>query len=106
MADEPGRETPPADTEPTHTESQREPEDGEPTEGEQSDAVLPVTVGTALWAVALVVLLPFQSRMRAAGTGWWISVCVTGLVLGLLGSAWVRRRRAAYRRAGRSRPGS
>jgi Protein of unknown function (DUF2530) len=76
--------------------------DDQPERGlEQSDAVLPVTVGTVAWAVALLVLLPFHSRMAAAGTGWWIWVCVTGLVLGLLGSAWVRRRRAAYRRSGR-----
>jgi hypothetical protein len=72
---------------------------------EQADAVLPVTVGTIAWAVALVVLLPFHSRLAAAGTGWWIWVCVTGVVLGLLGSAWVRRRRAVYRRPGPSRSG-
>jgi ABC-type nickel/cobalt efflux system permease component RcnA len=65
--------------------------------------VLPVTVGTVLWAVALVVLLPFRSRLRADGTDWWIWVCVTGVLLGLAGSWWVRRRRAAYRRTLRRR---
>lgn len=68
-------------------------------QSEQSDAVVPVTVGTALWAVALVGLLPFRARLQAAGNDWWIWVCLTGLVLGVLGSLWVRRRRDAYRRA-------
>jgi hypothetical protein len=64
-----------------------------------ADAVLPVTVGTVAWAVALVVLLLLRDRLRAAGDGWWIWVCVTGLALGVLGSAWVRRRRATHRRS-------
>ncbi len=68
-------------------------------ESEQSDAVVPVTVGTVLWAVVLVGLLPFRTRLEAAGKDWWIWVCLTGLVLGVLGSLWVRRRRDAYRRA-------
>ena len=68
-------------------------------EAEGSDAVVPVTVGTVLWAVALVALLPFRTRLQAAGNDWWIWVCVTGVVLGVLGSLWVRRRRDAYRRA-------
>jgi ABC-type nickel/cobalt efflux system permease component RcnA len=71
-----------------------------PASSEQADAVVPVTVGTVAWAVALVVMLPFHARMKAAGTDWWIWVCVTGLVFGLLGCWWVRRRRSAYRRAG------
>ena len=65
-----------------------------------ADAVLPVTVGTVAWAVALVVATLMRGRLRAAGDGWWIWVCVTGLVLGLLGSVWVRRRRAVYRGRG------
>jgi len=65
-----------------------------------SDAVLPVTVGTAIWAVALLVATAMRDRLRAAGDGWWLWVCVTGLVLGLLGSVWVRRRRSAYRGRG------
>lgn len=68
-------------------------------ESEQSDAVVPVTVGTVIWAVAFVALLPFRTRLQAAGNDWWIWVCLTGLVLGVLGSLWVRRRRDAYRRA-------
>ena len=65
-----------------------------------SDAVLPVTVGTVAWAVALLVATLMRDRLRADGDGWWVWVCVTGLVLGLLGSVWVRRRRSAYRGRG------
>jgi hypothetical protein len=78
-------------------------EPSEPADLQQADAVVPVTIGTALWAVALVVLLPFRSRLKDDGTDWWIWVAATGLVLGILGSLWVRRRRAAYRS---TRPGS
>ena len=66
---------------------------------EHTDAVVPVTVGTVLWAIAFVVLLPFRSRLKANGTDWWLWVCAAGFVLGILGSLWVRRRRSAYRSA-------
>jgi hypothetical protein len=68
---------------------------------QHEDAVLPVTVGTVLWAVALAALLPFRSRLQASGSDWWIWVCATGLALGVLGSWWVRRRRNAFRRGAR-----
>lgn len=72
-------------------------EDAGVAEESQVDAVLPVTVGTALWAVALAVLLALRSRLVANGTDWWIWVAVTGFGLGVLGTWWVRRRRDAYR---------
>ena len=39
-------------------------------------------VGTAAWAVALVVLLIARDALPA-GSGWWVWVCVTGLAMGL-----------------------
>ncbi len=71
----------------------------------QADAVVPVTVGTALWGLALVVLLAMRLRLVAEGTDWWIWVAVTGFALGVLGCWWVRRRRAAYRAAARTETG-
>ena len=68
-------------------------------EPRQADAVLPVTVGTALWGIALVVLLVLRPRLVDAGTDWWIWVAAIGLGLGLLGTAWVRHRRAAQQAA-------
>ena len=74
----------------------------EPPEPPQADAVVPVTVGTALWAVAFLVLLAFRDQLAEGGNSWWLAVCATGFALGLLGIWYVRRRREAYRRAGRN----
>lgn len=62
------------------------------------DGVSTVAVGTALWAVALVVLLLIRDRLEENGTTWWLWTCVTGLGLGLVGLAYTRRRRNAIRR--------
>lgn len=69
-----------------------------------SDAVMPVTVGTAAWAVAFVVLLVLRDRLETADATWWIWVALVGFVLGLLGCWLVRRRRDAYRRAAGAAP--
>ncbi len=53
-----------------------------------------VTGGTALWAVALAVLLV----LRATGADirdWWLVMCAEGTVLGLVGIRFCRRRRTA-----------
>jgi hypothetical protein len=47
-----------------------------------------IAAGTALWAVALVVLLIFRP---APENTWWIWTCVTGIGFGLLGILLVRR---------------
>ena len=70
-------------------------------EHRDADAVRPVAVGTAMWALALIVLLTQRSRLAAHGTTWWIWSALVGLGLGLVGLWFVRRRRATYRRAGR-----
>jgi hypothetical protein len=65
------------------------------------DGVGAVTAGTVLWAVAFVVLLLVGLRFGDAN-GWWLWVCITGAALGLPGMVYTRRRRAAYRAAGRT----
>jgi H+/Cl- antiporter ClcA len=67
--------------------------------GSQSDAVVPVTVGTVAWAIALIIVFLLRGRLDANGSGWWVWVCVTGFGLGLFGCWWVRRRRAILSRA-------
>jgi hypothetical protein len=67
--------------------------------GSQSDAVVPVTVGTVVWAIALIVVFLLRGRLEAHGAGWWVWVCVTGFVLGVFGCWWVRRRRAILARS-------
>lgn len=71
----------------------------EPPEPPQGDAVVPVLTGTVAWLVALVVGLVIDADPP------WTAVCAAGLGLGVLGSAYVLRRRAAYRRAGKSGAG-
>ena len=59
-------------------------------------------VGTAAWAVALVVLLIVRDALPA-GSGWWVWTCVTGLAMGLFALWYVpvlkrgRQRAAAHR---------
>ena len=60
-------------------------------------------VGTAAWAVALVVLLIVRDRLPA-GQRWWIWTCVSGVLMGLFALWYVPRlkrgrARAAARRA-------
>ena len=64
-----------------------------------ADAVVPVLVGTVIAAAALLVGLLLDLDPP------WVAVCATATGLGLVGSAIVLRRRAAYRRAGRSASG-
>ena len=68
-----------------------------------TDGVRTVTIGTVLWAVALVVLLLFRGRLEAAGNGWWVWTCLAGTGLGLLGIEYTRRRRDAITRVRRYR---
>lgn len=62
-----------------------------------ADAVLPVAIGTALWGVALVVLVLLRPRLEESGSTWWISVAVVGLITGLLATAFLVRRRRRLR---------
>jgi hypothetical protein len=57
-----------------------------------------VEVGMAVWAVALVVTLLVPS-LHAGDRGWWPWACVSGLVLGAIGWAYVRRGRGNARDA-------
>lgn len=57
------------------------------------DGVRTVAVGTVLWAVAFVLLLPFYGRLVDSGRDWWLWTCVAGFGLGLIGVDYCRRRR-------------
>lgn len=62
------------------------------------DGVLSVTVGTIVWLVALVVMLPFASDLNDSGHLWWVATAAVGFGLGLLGVWTTSRRRARLRR--------
>lgn len=63
----------------------------------ETDDVRIVGVGTALWALALVVLV--AARLGGADVrGWWLAMCAAGAALGLLGVRYCQRRRDAIAR--------
>ena len=59
------------------------------------DGVRTVEVGTALWLLAFLALLPFYGRLEESGNLWWLWTCMAGFGLGLLGLEYCRRRRRA-----------
>lgn len=64
------------------------------------DGVGAIVVGTAAWAVALVVLFLMRGRLQESGAEWWIWVALAGFLLGFPGLWYTTRRRSAYRRVG------
>jgi len=57
-----------------------------------------MVLGTALWAAAALVLLLTGTRF-SSDNGWWLWTCLAGIVMGLLGMVYTRRRAAVYRAA-------
>ncbi|HWM73354.1 MAG TPA: DUF2530 domain-containing protein [Nocardioides sp.] len=58
------------------------------------DGVRTVQVGTAVFFVAFLALLPFYGRLEDDGHTWWLWMCLAGMGLGLFGLEYCRRRRA------------
>ncbi len=56
------------------------------------DGVRTLEVGTGLWLLAFVALLPFYGRLEEAGQLWWLWTCLAGFGLGLIGLEFCRRR--------------
>ena len=57
------------------------------------DGVRTVAVGTGLWLLAFVMLLPFSGRLAEADRMWWLWTCLAGFGLGVIGWDYCRRRR-------------
>lgn len=51
-----------------------------------------VGVGTALWLLGFVLLLPFQGWLADTGRTWWLWTCIAGFGLGMFGVDFCRRR--------------
>ncbi|MCM0619882.1 DUF2530 domain-containing protein [Nocardioides bruguierae] len=64
-----------------------------PVEPLDTDGVRTVAVGTLVFAVAFVALLPFYGWLEQTDRTWWLWTCLAGAGLGLLGLEYVRRRR-------------
>ena len=60
------------------------------------DGVRTVAVGSILWLVGFVALLPFYGRLADDGRTWWLWACTAGGGLGLVGLEYCRRRRSAH----------
>ena len=58
----------------------------------ETNDVLIVGIGTALFAVASVILLPMHASLERSGHGRWPWVALSGVVLGLLGLVYCLRR--------------
>jgi MFS family permease len=64
----------------------------------ETNDVAIVTVGTVLWAIALVASLIFRGRLADSGNEGWVWIFLAGTFLGLIGIRYVRKRRAELRR--------
>ena len=64
----------------------------------ETDDVHVVAVGTGLWALGLLVLVVLRLTGAAEVRGWWMVMCVVGILLGLVGVRYCQRRRAAIAR--------
>ena len=61
------------------------------------DGVRTMTVGTIIWGVIAVALLPFLGSLDKNNHTWWLWTAVAGFGLGLIGIEYCRRRRNALR---------
>ncbi len=65
-----------------------------------SDAILPISIGTAVWTVLLVGLLVARTTLEENGTTWWIGAAAVGVVSGVGGVIFLRwRKRRAMQRS-------
>ncbi len=61
------------------------------------DGVRTMTIGTIVWGVAVIGLLPFLGRLEEQGRTWWLWTALAGFGLGLIGIEYCRRRRNVLR---------
>jgi uncharacterized membrane protein len=58
------------------------------------NGITAVIVGTIVWTVATVIMILMRDQLEASGRGNWIWICACGVLLGLLGIRYTRRRAA------------
>jgi hypothetical protein len=64
-----------------------------PVEPLDVDGVRTVQVGTGLFLLGFLGLLPFYGRLEESGRTWVLWMCLAGVGLGLLGTEYCKRRR-------------
>jgi len=62
------------------------------------DGTRTVAVGSGLFLLAFLVLLPFYGRLEDAGKAWWVWTCLAGFGLGVVGWGYCRHRRVRRQR--------
>jgi hypothetical protein len=63
------------------------------------NGVTAVTLGTGIWSVATLIMVLMRDQLEASGRGDWIAIGVCGIILGLLGMRYTKRRAARIERA-------
>ena len=63
------------------------------------NGITAVTVGTIIWTVATVIMVLMRDQLQASGRGNWIWICACGVLLGLIGIRYTRRRAARIAKA-------
>lgn len=63
------------------------------------NGITAVTIGTGVWSVATLIMVLMRDQLEASGRGDWISIGVCGIILGLLGMRYTKRRAARIERA-------
>lgn len=63
------------------------------------DGVQAAMLGTAIFALAAVIMMLGYDRLVAAGDGWWLGVALSGLGLGVVGLGYTVSRRRRRRRS-------
>jgi protein-S-isoprenylcysteine O-methyltransferase Ste14 len=68
-------------------------------EESDSDAILPVSIGTGVWLLVLVSLVVAKPSLDESGATWWIGAAAVGLISGAGGVLFLvwRKRRARGR---------
>ena len=56
------------------------------------NGITTVIVGTIVWTVATVIMILMRDQLEASGRGNWVWICACGVLLGLLGIRYTRRR--------------
>lgn len=68
------------------------------------DGVRTMTVGTIIWGVIAIALLPFWGNLQDQGRTWWLWTAIAGLGLGLVGIEYCKRRRDALHQSAAEAP--
>jgi hypothetical protein len=70
------------------------------TELPPSSEYVPIAIGTAVWALLFVIGLVIRQDLENSGREWWIWTTAAGVVLGVVGFVYLRRRHAKLLKRG------